>query len=117
MTDRFTLVSDAWYGLTMWPGYADRPYHSPILVRAVRPTGGRSFVLRFFNLGYAQGVQDMEYALETLMRESGYLLARVGDTGRALVLLELNPAWFETHLPGRFDEWRRIANRMGRQTL
>jgi len=52
---RLTLERGTWYGLTMYPGYGDGPYHSPIRVDDIKPQGQRLFKLSFLNLGYAAG--------------------------------------------------------------
>jgi hypothetical protein len=63
MTARLTITRGQWYGWTMWPGYGDQAYYSPIWVRGVRPLGKRRLEIELFNIGYAQGVQDMTYML------------------------------------------------------
>ena len=100
MSERLTLRPGQWYGLTMWPGYGDGPYHSPILVREVRVRGQRRFTLLFVNAAYAGGVQETGYELETLVRSGRYLLAKLPEGDRSIALVPLNSAWFDAHMPG-----------------
>ena len=112
MNERLTLWPGQWYGLTMWPGYGDGPYHSPILVREVRVRGQRRFNLLFVNAAYAAGVQEMAYELETLVRSSRYLLAKLPEDDRSVAIVPLNRAWFSAHMPGMEPEWKLIADRL-----
>ena len=77
---QFTLVPGCWYGLSMFPGYGDCPYHSPIRVDSIQPLGGRQFELGFFNLCYAAGVQSFRQRLQTLFRGDRHLVAQVAHS-------------------------------------
>lgn len=90
----------------MTPGYLDdgRPYCSPILVRSVRRVGRRSDRLhvRFWNVLYAEGVQDFEKRLRVLERSSNHLIADIySDSGlnRRAVICEIDFRWIERHCP------------------
>lgn len=97
---RFTLIPSHWFGLTMFPGYVDCPYHSPIRVDAIESLGNRMFQLRFLNLGYAAGVQDFSKRLRTLRRTQTHLVAEETEVeDRTYVLVSLNPAWLRRHFP------------------
>lgn len=97
---KFTLVRGRWYGLTMFPGYADCPYHSPIKVYSIEPIGSRQFILKFDNVAYALGVQDFVKRLRTLRRGRSHLVAAETEVeDRTYVIVHLNPFWLERHFP------------------
>ena len=97
---RFTLEPGGWYGLTMFPGYVDCPYHSPIRVDEIRPLGGRYFDLKFLNLRYAIGVQDFQKHLKTLRRAKSHIIAEDTEVAdRTYVITKLNKSWLRTHEP------------------
>ena len=103
-TPRFTLKQGRVYGWTMYPGYGDTPYRSPISVRGFRPLGLRRFDLDFLNIFYASGVQHMGYRLRTLRREEAYLVAeqieRDGKlTDRVVVIERLTRDWMHHAAP------------------
>ena len=102
------LEAGGWYGWTMFPGYGDTAYHSPIKVRRVAPlrSGERLFDLDFFNMGYAQGVQDMRYRLRTLRGEPHYLVAACQDSDRSVAIMPLTRGWLRTHAP---QLWKRAS--------
>ena len=52
MSERFAIVPERWYAFTMFPGYTDSPYASPIYVHTAEPLGGRRLRLEFFNAAY-----------------------------------------------------------------
>lgn len=96
---RFTLERDSWYGLTMYPGYGDEPYHSPIRVDGIDPLGQRRFELRFLNLGYAHGVQCFHKVLRTLRRANSHLIAEETEVeDRTYVIMALTPGWMSANL-------------------
>ena len=107
---QLTLERGQWYAWTMWPGYFGKPYHSPIRVEAVTPAGDRRFALKFLNLRYAVGVQNMTYELKTLRREQHYILAAVVDSERSVAIEPLNRDWFELHLPWACTESSRTSD-------
>lgn len=96
---RMTLERGQWYAWTMYPGYGDEPYYSPILVRDLEPNGGRQFRLDFLNLAYAAGVHIMSCDLKTVKREATYLVAILPDSDRTIIIEPLTKRWFDQHLP------------------
>jgi hypothetical protein len=99
-TARFTLERGHWYGLTMFPGYFDCPYHSPIRVDEIEALGGREFSLRFLNLAYATGVQNFTKRLRTLRRAKSHLLAEETEVDdRTYVVVAFNKSWLKEHFP------------------
>lgn len=113
MTDRLTLVPGQWYGWTMYPGYLGSPYHSPIRVERVTPVGSRMFDLTFFNMGYAAGVQMMNYRLRKLRREAGYMLAAQDETHRSVSIIPLDPMFIMVHAPQHVAELERLMEETG----
>jgi hypothetical protein len=100
MLVRFTLTIGEWFGLTMFPGYGDCPYHSPIRVDGIEPLGNRQFKLTFLNLAYASGVQNFEKILRTLRRGSSHLMAEETEVeDRTYVLTKFNSPWVLRHFP------------------
>jgi hypothetical protein len=99
MTVRMTLEQGSWYGWTMFPGYFNTPYHSPIKVSRIEPlrTGRGLFTLHFYNMGYAEGVRNMAYELRTLRREQHHILAAVENSDRSVAIVPLNRQWFTAH--------------------
>ena len=98
--DRFTLVRGHWYGMSMFPGYGDCPYHSPIRVDGIFPLGNRKFELRFLNLGYAAGVQDFAKELRTLRRCQSHIVADETEVrDRTYLIVHFTPSWLGTHWP------------------
>ena len=108
---RLTLERGKWYGWTMYPGYGDEAYYSPIWVRELAPLGDRQFRLDFFNLAYAAGVQDTSYTLKTLKREATYLVAAQPDSDRTVIIEPLTKSWFRQHYPLIADEIKTFAVR------
>jgi hypothetical protein len=111
------LERGGWYGWTMWPGYLDTPYHSPIRVEALDAckTGNGRFDLTFINAAYARGVADMTYQLRMLQRGPSYLLASVADNERAVCIERLDLAWLEKHMPDAdlpFDTFRQCSDEL-----
>lgn len=97
---RFTLIAGDWYGLTMFPGYFDSPYHSPIRIDSIDALGGREFDLQFLNLGYAAGVQNFRKRLKTLRRAQTHLVAEETEVqDRTYVVVCLNAQWLKSHYP------------------
>ena len=75
---------------------------SPIRVDAVElaENGSRRFDLSFFHAAYPEGVQNKTYTIQTIKRSDHFLLGRVIDTSRLVLLLELSDRWLNQH----FDE-------------
>ena len=96
---RFTLSVGGWYGWTMFPGYFDCPYHSPIRVGAIAIVGGRQLDLEFLNVCYAPGVQNFRKRLRTLRRAGSHLVVEeVEEPDRTCVIVKLTPDWLKQHL-------------------
>jgi hypothetical protein len=104
--ERMTLEPGRWYGWTMYPGYLDRPYHSPIKVLGVRALGtGRGlFDLEFHNLAYAEGVRNMGYRLRTLRRERHHIIAAEDESDRSVVIVPLGMVWIDIHAASLKDQ-------------
>jgi hypothetical protein len=91
---RFTLERGQWFGLSMFPGYADAPYHSPIRVDAVKPLGDGCMELKFLNLGYAAGVRDFTRRFRILRRGSAHIVLEATERpDRTYVICALNRSW------------------------
>jgi hypothetical protein len=96
----FAPVSGHWYGLTMYPGYSDCPYHSPIRIESVETLGDGVLHLSFLNVGYAAGVQSFRKRLKTLRRTATRLVAEdIEMPDRTYVLTRLTRSWIERHFP------------------
>ena len=103
---RFTLERGRWYAWTMYPGYGDGPYHSPIFVNEVKAVGGRRFRLTFFNAGYASGVQGFDKTLKTVVREAEYLAAieELSGETRLCVIHHVDHGWLHRHWRNWLDQ-------------
>lgn len=111
--ERMTLEPGRWYGWTMYPGYVDRPYHSPIKVLEVRAlgTGRELFDLEFHNLAYARGVRNMHYRLRTLRRERHHIIAAQADSDRSVVIVPLGMAWIDIYAANLKDQLGELVGR------
>lgn len=114
-SERLTLIPGCWYAWTMWPGYVDQAYHSPIRVEAVEPlkTGSGRFDLTFLNANYVSGMQNMTYELRMLKRDAHYILATVEKSDRAVCLEQINLQWLARHMREEdlpFNMFRRHAD-------
>lgn len=69
----FALEVGSWYALTMFPGYGDAPYHSPIRVDDIEQLGEQHFRLDFLNLAYAAGVQNFSLEFEIVKAAPEFL--------------------------------------------
>jgi hypothetical protein len=100
---RLTLERQMVCGWTMYPGYGSYPYRSPIIVEEVVPQGGRTFDLKFINVFYAAGVQEMTYRLRTLRRERTFQIAEAvehdGPSERVVIIEPMTRAWIEELAP------------------
>ena len=95
---RFTLIQGVWYAMTMLPGYTDgyNPFHAPIRLDGIEPlkTGRSEVVLRFLNLGYAEGVQNFTKKVQMIDRHENYLVARgLDDSDRHYIFGVLDARW------------------------
>lgn len=99
---RLTLEVDKIYGMTMYPGYGDGPYRTPIQVLSVVPHGQRTYELSFLNIFYAAGVQGMTYRLKTLKREAYFIAAeesKQGGSDRMLIIEAMSKNWIRDNIP------------------
>jgi hypothetical protein len=101
VTRLFTLRPGDWAAMEMWPGYVEPsvPYFSPVRIESVKPlkTGQREILIRLFNAGYAEGVQDFSLRLQVLARTRTHLIARRTDPGcsdRIHCFAAMTRAWF-----------------------
>jgi hypothetical protein len=104
--------------MTMWPGYLDRPYRSPIridrLIVFVDEEPGELASMEFYNAAYAAGVRTMNYHLKIFIHQPTYLLASLIDSrDRAIAIEPLTPDWIETFFPDQFLELQDIAGHGG----
>ncbi|SFP85937.1 hypothetical protein [Sphingomonas rubra] len=100
-TPRFTLEPGGWYAMTMYPGYGNEPYRSPVEVHGLEALGGRAFDLSFYNVGYASGVQMMEKRFRTIHRYAGALVVHeMVDDDRTIIFEPLTAAWVSVYTPG-----------------
>jgi hypothetical protein len=115
---RFTLERDNWYAMEIIsPEFgADVRAYSPVKVYGVSPYGGgkRRFELEFFHANYPAGVQQKTYVVETIGRKKNYLLGRVIDSERIILIFALTEEWLDKHfsIPPGSDE--SISARMER---
>lgn len=99
-TEMFTLQVGSWCAYTMTPGYGDEPYRSPIRVDAIETINLNQFRVRFFNVGYAAGVQTFENRYLELKRSSEELVAAIVDQeGRMATFTPLTEDWFRCTFP------------------
>lgn len=97
---RLTLEPGGWYALTMYPGYLDGPYCSPIQVKAVRPARLGRLELDYWNVGYAAGVQVMTKTFRVHRRgERHMILDEVDVPDRTTVIEPLTDAWLRSRAP------------------
>jgi hypothetical protein len=101
VTRLFTLRPGDWAAMEMWPGYVEPsvPYFSPVRIESVKPlkTGQRQILIRFFNPGYAEGVQDFSLRLQVLARTRTHLIAQRRDHGcsdQIHCFAAMTTAWF-----------------------
>lgn len=107
------LEPGRWYGMTMWPGYGDRPYHSPIRIDAFEDLGGELSV-EFLNAAYAQGVRDFTERLVPLAHQPDYLIARIADQPeRTVAIVDISQYWLETYFPRLVEEVNSLSRSGG----
>lgn len=100
MAELFTLTQGRWYAMTMYPGYTDEPYRSPIELHCIHPSGNHQFLLEFWNVGYAAGVQSMRKSFRTLQRSAGSLIAQETEMQKRIFIFErLTGAWIGAFTP------------------
>jgi hypothetical protein len=68
-----------------------------------RKTGQRRGIIRFFNAGYAQGVQDFSVQLRVLMRATNYIVAEIiedsADSPRTAIISHIEFEWIRLLCP------------------
>lgn len=78
-------------------------HYSPVKTLGITPLGkgnGR-FELEFFHANYPEGVQGKFYTIQTIERKRNYMLGRVIDTERIVLLFDLNEDWLKAHFGAR----------------
>jgi hypothetical protein len=92
----------------MNPGYVGErcvPYFSPIHVTRVAPlkTGKGIIEIDFWNVGYAEGVQNFDgIRLKILLRAENYLIGRLLDSGsevRSAIISHIEFGWLDHFCP------------------
>lgn len=97
---KLTLERGCWYALTMYPGYLNEPYCSPIRVDAIKPLGAGLIEIEHLNAGYAQGVQIMTKGYRVHRRgERHMVLDEIDVPERTVVIEQLTDKWLQTHAP------------------
>ena len=105
---KLTLERGRWYALTMYPGYTDQPYHSPIRVDEIKPLGNGLIEVEHLNAGYAEGVQMMTKGYRVHRRGALHMvLNELHSPERTVIIERLTGEWIRTHAPWFVD---RIAN-------
>ncbi|WP_237438393.1 hypothetical protein [Alteraurantiacibacter buctensis] len=101
MTDRVFMVEPSgWYALTMYPGYWDVPYHSPLRVDGIEWLGEQHITLEFLNLAYAAGVRDFRIECAILKAAPDFLACSpVDQSDRLYVFAKLTRAWMTANFP------------------
>jgi len=98
----FSLAEGGWYGVSMFPGYADAPYHSPIRVNRIEQLDPHRFELDFLNLAYAAGVQQFSLEFEIVKTAPGFLASEPkGQLDRLYIFAKLTSSWMKAHFPHR----------------
>lgn len=96
----FWLMSSRWFGMTMYPGYADTTYYSPIHLDGFQLLDDDHFHLDFQNIGYAGGVQNFTVEFELIRGTTEYQLCFAKNhPDRTYVFVPLTRNWIESHTP------------------
>jgi hypothetical protein len=105
---KLKLAPESWYAWQMIPGYIGEcnvPYCSPIFIRRLVPkkTGKGILGIDFYNVFYAEGVQDFSLDVRILKHAENYLIAELlygdSDIDRAAVISNIEFAWIEHFCP------------------
>jgi hypothetical protein len=98
---RFTLENDHWYAMELIDSHFGEDFrrYSPIRIYGITASGGgsRQFQMNFFHANYPAGVQDKNYLVETIDRKQNYLLGKVLDSDRIILLFGLDHKWLNNH--------------------
>ena len=109
---RFTLEPRKWYAMELLDSEFGSEIRrcSPIRVDALEleGNGSRLFHLSFFHAAYPEGVQTKIYTIQTIQRSEHFLLGRVVDTGRLVLLLELSDKWLKQHFDDHALKYLRL---------
>ncbi len=71
----------------------------------------------FFHANYPAGVQNKSYMVGTIDRQGDYLLGRVAQSDRFILLFNLNHGWLSHHFDaqvgpdGSLEEWCELRSR------
>lgn len=73
--------------------------YSPIRVEEITPHGGRRFSLAFYHANYPEGVRRKVYELETVERNTVFILARSLSHSpvRLLLIHAITGGWLREH--------------------
>jgi ADP-ribosyl-[dinitrogen reductase] hydrolase len=109
---RFTLEPRNWYAMELISPEFEQEVRrcSPIRVDAVElaGNGSRRFDLSFFHAAYPEGVQNKVYTIQTIQRTDHFLLGRVADTSRLVLLLKLSDSWLNQHFDKQALKYLRL---------
>jgi hypothetical protein len=99
--DRLSLEPGYWYAMELLGeefGSEIRSY-SPIRVDEITPKGGRKFSMAFYHANYPEGVRSKVYELETLERNTAFILARSLSHSpvRLVLIYTITSTWLEEH--------------------
>ncbi len=91
---QFTIESAHCYGLSMYPGYGNEPYFSPIRVERVVPLGNGLLEVEYLNAGYAEGVQQMKKKYRVHRRgERNLVLDELHVPERTAIIEAISASW------------------------
>lgn len=99
--DRLSLEPGHWYAVELLGeefGSKIRSY-SPVRVEEITPKGGRKFSLAFYHANYPEGVRSKVYKLETIERNTAFILARSVShrPARLMLIYTITSAWLREH--------------------
>ncbi len=105
---KFMVEAGRWYALSMYPGYGDQSYHSPVEVHGVTPLGNGLIEIDHLNAGYAEGVQQMKKKYRVHRRGERHLvLDELHVPERTVIIEPLTARWIVAQAPwfvGRLRE-------------
>jgi hypothetical protein len=103
--EKLTLERGRWYALTMYPGYGDKPYQSPVRVEEIKPLGSGLIEIEHWNVGYAEGVQVMKKTFRVHRRGASHMvLDEFQVPARTVIIETLTGDWIRSRVPG-FVDW------------
>lgn len=96
----FWLEGSLWFGMTMYPGYGGKTYHSPIHLEGFQLLDDDWFCLDFLNLGYAQGIQNFSIEFEIVRGTAEYQVCFARQQAdRTYIFVPLTSDWKRAHTP------------------